>query len=277
MTKSRQSQRALITGASSGIGHELAWCFAKGGYDLVLTARSQKKLQELAAEIEEKTGREALVLPADLEQPQAAEQLYRQLQRRKIEIDLLVNNAGFGTYGLFVQKKLSEEIAIANLNMLTPVKLTRLFLPAMLAKGSGGILNVASIAAFLPGPFMSSYNASKAFLLSHSAALQAELIDSGVTMTVLCPGVTKTSFSDRAGVSKRGSWGREVRTSTATSVAKAGFQGFLAGQAMVIPGWQNYLIILLPRLLPRFLLLKMMYMANRPAKKEKIERKLRNN
>lgn len=261
MAGARQIGRALITGASSGIGWELAWEFARGGYDLVLVARSRKRLQELAGAISKEEGRDAMVMVADLEQSGTAEKIYRQLQQKKVSIDVVVNNAGFGIYGPFSRNRLSQEIAMAQLNMLAPVNLSRLFLPAMLKKGRGGILNVASIAGFLPGPFLSGYNASKAFLLFHTEALSAELAGSGVGVTVLCPGVTETAFFARARVPKRARWASRNRMSAAT-VARAGYRGFLAGKTIVIPGLQNRLLVLLPRLLPRFLIRHIVRLAN---------------
>jgi short-subunit dehydrogenase len=182
---------ALITGASSGIGRELATLFARDGYDLTLVARDRAMLARIGDELTRVHGVAVDVIAQDLSHPNAAAEVYRELKRRSIKIDVLVNNAGFGTYGPFVDSDAATESEMLQLNIVALTKLTRLFLEDMLAKREGRILNVASTAAFQPGPLMAVYYASKAYVLSFSEALANELRDSGVTVSTLCPGPTQ--------------------------------------------------------------------------------------
>src|SRR5271156_1552208 len=191
-------QTALITGASFGIGSEFARIFAREGYNLVLVARSADKLRQLASELEKAHGTRSLILAADLTEPGASAYVLDQTTRADIQVDVLVNNAGFGQYGLFVEKDLEECLPQIQLNVTTLTHLTRLYLPAMVGRQSGRILNVASTAAFQPGPLMAVYFATKAYVLYLSEALSNELQETGVTVTCLCPGPTATEFQERA-------------------------------------------------------------------------------
>src|SRR3954454_3939709 len=198
--KTGTRQTALITGASGGIGLELARVFAAHGYDLVLVARSGGKLEELAGELRTRHGIEARVIAKDLARPESPEELFRELETAGVTVDVLINNAGFATFGPFVAADLHAELEELQLNVVTLTHLTKKLLPAMVARKRGGVLNVASTAAFQPGPFMAIYYATKAYVLSFSEALAAELEGQGVTISVLCPGPTETGFTARAGL-----------------------------------------------------------------------------
>src|SRR5579864_3658891 len=192
------TQTALITGASFGIGAEFARIFAREGYNLVLVARSADKLRQIASELEKAHGTRSLILAADLTDPGAPAYVVDQTTRADIQVDVLVNNAGFGQYGFFAQNDLEECLRQIQLNVATLTHLTRLYLHAMIERKNGGILNVASTAAFQPGPLMAVYFATKAYVLHFSEALANELRESGITVTCLCPGPTATEFQKRA-------------------------------------------------------------------------------
>src|SRR5271170_2823541 len=193
-----ERKTALITGASFGIGLELARIFAREGCNLVLVARSADKLRQLASELEKAHGTRSLILAADLTEPAAPAYVLDQTTRADIPVDVLVNNAGFGQYGLFAENDLEECLRQIQLNVTTLTHLTRLYLPAMIERESGGVLNVASTAAFQPGPLMAVYFATKAYVLHFSEALANELHGTDVTVTCLCPGPTATEFAKRA-------------------------------------------------------------------------------
>lgn len=248
----KQNQTVLITGASNGIGYEFAKYFARQGYGrLVLAARSENKLRALAADLKKEHGTESLVVDLDLSIDQAADELARRLAENKIEVDILINNAGFGVYGPFADNSLETQSQMLKLNMLTLTRLTWLLLPAMRRKKSGGILNVASTASFQPGPLMACYYATKAYVLSFSEALHEELRGTGVAVSALCPGPTRTGFQEAAQIQKI----RLVQwlTMDMPEVVEAGYQGLMKNQAVVIPGSTNKILVFLQRLTPRFL------------------------
>src|SRR5271163_4059267 len=193
-----ERKTALITGASFGIGLELARIFAREGYNLILVARSADKLRQLASELEKAHGTRSLILATDLTEPGAPAYVLDQTTRAGIHVDALVNNAGFGQYGFFVENDLEECLRQIQLNVTALTHLTHLYLPAMVGRQSGRILNVASTAAFQPGPLMAVYFATKAYVLHLSEALANELQETGVTVTCLCPGATVTEFHKRA-------------------------------------------------------------------------------
>ena len=246
-----ERQTALVTGASGGIGWELAREFAAGGYDLVLVARTVGKLEELAQELRSRHQATVRVLPKDLAQPNSAEEVFQELEGAGATVDVLVNNAGFGTFGPFSQIELAVELEELQLNVVTLTHLTKRFLPGMLARRRGGVLNVASTAAFQPGPFMAVYYATKAYVLSFSEALAEEMQETGVVISVLCPGPTATGFTARAGLGDS-----KLQVSNAAAVARAGYQGFREGQRIVIPGFNNKLLAESVRLMPRKLVTK---------------------
>lgn len=240
----------LITGASSGIGRELARIFAREGYDLVLVARRQSPLQQLARELKERYNSGIRIIIKDLEQPQAAEDIFTELQEAGITLDVLVNNAGFGASGPFSESNLDRDLALLQVNVLALTALTRLFLPAMLKRKQGRILNVASTAAFQPGPYMAAYYASKAYVLSFSEAIAVELQGTGVTVTTLSPGPTVTEFAKRANM--RSSMMKSAfTTQDARAVAESGYKGLMRGKGVVIPGLFNQVGISAVKFLPR--------------------------
>jgi uncharacterized protein len=240
---------ALITGASFGIGMELARIFAREGHNLVLVARTADKLRQLASEFEKGHGTRSLILATDLTEPGASAYVLDQTTRADIQVDVLVNNAGFGQYGLFAENDLEECLRQIQLNVTTLTQLTRLYLPAMIERKSGRILNVASTAAFQPGPLMAVYYATKAYVLHFSEAIANELQGTGVTVTCLCPGPTATEFQKRANIAgirltKYG--GMDART-----VAEDGYRALMAGKPAVISGFRNWLVAQSVRFAPR--------------------------
>ncbi|MCA9779044.1 MAG: SDR family oxidoreductase [Candidatus Eremiobacteraeota bacterium] len=237
---------ALITGASTGIGKELAVLHAERGGDMVIVARSEDKLQELKAELESNHGVEVRVLAYDLTDREAPSQIFQQLREEEIEIEFLINNAGFGGVGKFHQREWSDELAMINLNVVALAELTRLFLPAMVARGRGRVLNVSSTASLMPGPLQAVYFATKAFVTSLSNALAEELKDTGVTVTALMPGATETEFARAAGMENTPLF---EKTASARRVAEDGYNGMLAGKLDVISGlnlFQRILLALVP-------------------------------
>jgi short-subunit dehydrogenase len=228
---------ALITGASSGIGLDLARLFANDKHDLVLVARNESALGQVARECRARHGVKVVVLPQDLSHPSAPDEIFAALGQQGVAIDFLVNNAGFGAQGAFAKVDLKTHLDILQVNVVALTHLTRLFLPGMVGRGRGRILNVASTAAFAPGPYMSVYYASKAYVLSQSVALARELRHTGVTVTALCPGPTKTAFQERANMGGAKLFRAGMMTSEA--VALAGYRGFMRGKSFVIPGAAN--------------------------------------
>jgi short-subunit dehydrogenase len=241
---------ALITGASSGIGRSLAQLYARGGYDVVLVARRESSLEALAEEIRG-IGRAAHVFAADLSQHGSAEALRERIDQAHIEADVLVNNAGVGMQGRFDALPLDRQLAMLQLNVTSLTALTRLYLPQMIARNRGGVLNVASTAAFQPGPLMAVYYASKAFVLSFTEAIAEEVSETALKVSCLCPGPTHTGFVEAAGM--QGSRLFTGGAMSAEDVARLGYDGWQAGRRLVIPGVQNRLGTLLVRFTPRAL------------------------
>ncbi len=254
---------ALITGASAGLGLELAHLFAADGHDVVLVARRMDRLEALAAELGDRYGIEATPLAADLAQADAPTQLYDTIRRCGIDIHFLVNNAGFGTNGPFVELDLQRELDLVQVNVKALVHLTRLFLPAMVERGSGRVLNVGSTAGFQPGPFMASYYASKAFVNHFSEALWVELKGTGVTVTVHCPGATATEFGSVAG-SDRSKLFRGKIVADAKDVAREAYESMHAGKRMVVHGLKNRFLIQAQRVGTRAMALGVTAKLNRP-------------
>ena len=243
-------QTALITGASSGIGLDLARLFARDRYDLVLVARSEAKLREIASELQKECNITATVIVADLAQPDAPRRIAGELRAKSISIDALVNNAGYGLAGPFVETDLQRELDMIQVNVAALTHLTKLAVREMVARRSGKILNVASTAAFQPGPLMAVYYATKAYVLSFSEALADELRDSGVTVTTLCPGPTQTGFASVADMESSRLF-RVFRPASSADVARAGYEGMKRGRRVVIPGIRNKLLVQSLRVSPR--------------------------
>lgn len=241
---------ALITGASTGIGREFAYLCAHAGYDVVLTARSEARLEELAGEVRQRTGRKAFTLPIDLADPAAPSQLYKRVAGLDVAVEVLINNAGFGLVGRFWELDEGEQMQIIQLNIGALTHLSRLFLPDFIARRRGYILNVASTAAFQPGPLMSVYYASKAYVVSFSEALHNEARDHGVKVTCLCPGPTQTEFDKRSGASGTKLF-KDGNAMSALSVAQIGWEALKAGKPLVVAGGLNALMAFLTRFAPR--------------------------
>jgi len=239
----------LITGASGGIGYELALLFARDRYDCVLVARSHDRLTALASRLESEFGIKTLVLAKDLSKPATVDEIYEEVSAATLKVDVLVNNAGFPVYGRFVETDLSAELEMLQVNVVALTALTKLFVRGMVERRQGRILNLASTAAFVPGPLMAVYYASKAYVLSFSEALANELKGTGVTVTALTPGATRTGFQERGKMEDA----RLIKgtLSDAASVALAGYRGLMAGKTVVIPGLSNKLLPVVVRLSPR--------------------------
>jgi short-subunit dehydrogenase len=246
----------LITGASSGIGLELARIFAREGHALVLVARSRQRLEEIGAELKPAQVR---AIAKDLSVAGAAEEIHREVP----QVDVLVNNAGFGVYGKFAETPLEDELGMMHLNMTALVILTKLYLPAMIAAGKGKIMNVASTAAFQPGPLMAIYYATKAFVLSFSEAIGNELEGTDVTVTALCPGPTATGFQDR-GKMENSNLVKGKKIMDARAVAEAGYRAMMSGKPFVIPGVKNKLLAQSVRFSPRSMVTKIVRKMQEP-------------
>jgi uncharacterized protein len=244
------NQTALITGASSGIGYELAKLFAKDHYNLVLVARSAPKLTQFADELQRQFGITANAIPLDLTAAPAPRLLFDQLQREGIAVDILVNNAGYGVLGEFAKVSLEENLGQIQLNIAALSHLTKLFLAPMIERRSGRIMNVASTAGFQPGPLMAVYYATKAYVISFSEALANELTGTGVTVTCLCPGPTDTGLQARAGTENTALF-KALRPMDAKTVARDGYRGLMAGKTLVISGFRNWLVAESVRFSPR--------------------------
>jgi len=232
-TETQQGKTALITGASSGIGKEMARIHAQRGGDLVLVARSQDKLEALKQELEGEYGISATVIVGDLTQLATVDAVYDQVKAAGIEVDYLVNNAGFGGHGLFHERDWEADLAMINLNVIALTALTRKFLPGFVARNSGRVLNVSSTASLMPGPLQAVYFATKAFVTFLSNAIAEELRETDVTVTALLPGATATGFAATSGMDKTNLFSK---TATAESVAFDGYEGMLKGKLDVISG-----------------------------------------
>jgi short-subunit dehydrogenase len=230
---------ALVTGASSGIGRELARVLAREGHDLILVARREPELRALAAELKSRYGADSTIIGADLGEPGATTRVFDEVAAAGLTVDVLVNNAGLGGHGRFADTDLGFEQGVLAVNVVALTELTKLFLPAMIGRGRGRVLNVASTAAFQPGPFMAVYYASKAYVLSFTEALAEELSGTGVTATALCPGVVATGFQEAGGLDGDLPLLRSPGAKSAEYVAQAGYDGMARGKRIVIPGALN--------------------------------------
>jgi short-subunit dehydrogenase len=240
---------ALITGASGGIGKELAYQFAKDGHPVILVARSADKLTAIGENLKSTYNIDVITVVKDLSREEEIQSLYEELKNKKMHVDYLVNNAGFGLYGKFIETALDEELNMIDLNIRALTHLTKLFLPDMVKRNRGKILNIASVSAFMPGPLMTVYYATKAYVLSFTEALENELRGTNVMVSALCPGPTKTGFSDRAQLSNSKlfqSGAMDVET-----VTKVGYKKFMKGQTVIVPGVQFRLATFIPRFVPR--------------------------
>lgn len=240
---------ALITGASTGIGREFADLAAADGYDVILVARSEPLLQSIAADIRHKFNRNVLVVPKNLVQPHGAREVFDAVRSAGVEVEVLVNNAGFGLLGKFWELDEREQVDMIQLNIAALTDLTRLFLPGLIERRQGKIMNVASTAAFQPGPLMAVYYATKSYVVSFSEAVHNEARDFGVTVTCLCPGPTQTEFDKRAGAGNTKLFSSR-NIMSARKVAEIGWKGMKRGKPLVIAGTMNRLMAFLTRFAP---------------------------
>jgi short-subunit dehydrogenase len=253
----------LITGASAGIGLEFARLFAADGYRLVISGSNTELLEKTAVRLREELGAQVDAIAENLGVPGAASRLVKKLRDRGIEIDVLVNNAGIGVYGMYAETDGEKESQLLFVNIVALTELTKLLLKPMLSRGEGRILNVGSTAGFVPGPGMAVYYASKAYVLSFSEALANELKGTGITVTVLCPGPTSTDFQQRAGMSANRLF-NSMKPMSAARAAKKGYLAMLRGQAVVIPGLANKAAAAASRLIPRDLIPLVVRAINEP-------------
>ena len=241
---------ALITGATSGIGLELTLLLASDGLDLILVARNEERLSEVKNELSNKYQINIKTIAKDLSKPESSKEIYNETKDH--EINILINNAGFGDYGEFIKSDWQTQEKMINLNIISLTHLTKFFLPQMIERKEGKILNVASTAAFQPGPYMSVYFATKAYVLSFSEALAEEIKHTGITITTLCPGPTRTGFEKESKTEAAGLFaGPNVMT--AVEVASYGYRAMLKGQRIAIPGIQNKILATLAKISPSFL------------------------
>jgi short-subunit dehydrogenase len=255
------AKTAFITGATTGIGYELSKLFAEDQYNLVLVARNEAKLTERKAELEEQYGVLVIVIPKDLSKPEAPREIYDVLQKAGIEVDALVNNAGFGLLGKFAENDLQTELNMIQLNITSLTALTKLFLRDMLRRGRGKIMNVASTAGFVPGPLMAVYYATKAYVISFSRAIANEVNGAGLTVTAVCPGATETEFAERAGFGKM--WMNKMNYMSAQKVARIGYKKFQKGKPLVITGFLNNLMIKAQIFFPRRFIIAIIHFLNK--------------
>ena len=253
---------ALITGASSGIGLALAEALARRGRNLILVARQREALESIACELTQRFGVEVLFRVCDLSEPLQLSGLLHELEQSEHAIDLLVNNAGLGSCGAFVAQDWSREQQLIEVNILALARLCHAIGNVMAGQGSGQILNVASLAGFQPGPWMSNYYASKAYVLHFSEGLREELREHGVSVSVLCPGPTRSAFFRRARLDSRPLEGSKLLMS-AEELALYTVKALEKKRALIIPGWRNRLLAMAPRLVPRWLLRRVSARLNR--------------
>lgn len=259
-----EGQVALVTGASAGIGVDLAECFAQGGYDLILAARTESALREVADRLSKTYGVKAMAITADLGAIGGGEKLAAAIAQRGLAVDVLVNNAGFGHAGAFAGSDRATQLGMIDLNDRALVELTHIYWPGMLERRRGGVLNVASTAAFQPGPLMAIYYASKAFVLSFSEALWEEARGTGVKVSCLCPGPTVSKFRERAGTGKT-RLGTTSQPMESMPVAKMGYDAFQQNERVKVTGVRNAILAGAGKFLPRETLLKLVRKLQSPA------------
>jgi short-subunit dehydrogenase len=244
------SKTALITGATAGIGRELATLFAKDGYNLCIVARTGADLEQAARELQTGYGVEVTTIAKDLMEPDGAFEVCAEVDNMGLQIDVLVNNAGQGLYGQFVDTDVRRELAIVRLNIDATIVLTKHFLQKMVSRGEGRILNLASIASRTPGPWQSVYHATKAFVLSWTEAIRHEVKDTGVTITALMPGATDTDFFNKADMNESKMVQDKSSLDNAADVAKAGYEALMAGDDKVVAGAKNKMQVAMSNVTP---------------------------
>ncbi|NOU05110.1 MAG: SDR family oxidoreductase [Hyphomicrobiaceae bacterium] len=256
---SERTSVVVITGGSEGLGRALGSKFAAGGHNIILVARDSEKLNRAAEEIRKTTSHAVLTIAIDLTEPDAASRLKSILDQARLQVEILVNNAGIGNFG--PREKMNESTLrmLLELNIRATTELTYTFLPEMIASGKGGILNVASMSAFIPMPYMSIYAASKSFVFSMSRSLDQEVRHTGTRVIVLAPGIVDTLFLAKAGM-KRSLWLSLMPTMDADDVARVGYEGFVAGRGVIIPGAANMIVAAILKILPHAPLMRLLHL-----------------
>lgn len=247
----KENKYTLITGGSEGIGFELAKLFAKDKNNIILAARNEEKLLRAKNDLEDKFGIKVEIIVCDLSKIDGVNKLIKAVDENNLPVDNLINNAGIGSFGPFYEAVDNFENTLININIISLTELTKYFLKKMIKEGNGGIMNVASTAAFVGGPKMAMYYSSKAYVLSLTEAIHDEVKDKGIRVSCLCPGPVKTSFQEKAGIQKSDKAKKYLMT--AEQVAKEGYKGFLKGKAIIIPGFKNKILVLGNKLIPRAL------------------------
>ncbi len=263
----------LVTGASTGIGYELAKLFAKDGYKLFIVSRDLQKLDKVAAELAQEYNTEVIPVQKDLFKKEEAFELYDEIKMRGIDIDILVNNAGQGQYGEFTDTDINREIDIINLNIVSVVILTKLFLQDMVKRGNGKILNLSSIASKVPGPWQSVYHGTKAFIQSFTEAIRSEVKDKGITVTALLPGATATDFFNKADMLAAKNV-QDGKLADASEVAQDGYDALMKGDDMVVSGFKNKMQVAMGNILPDETVANKVYKQQAP--KEEEQEKVKN-
>lgn len=263
---------ALVTGATMGIGLELAKLLAQDGYNLVIVARDENALLETAASLQNEYNIQVHTISKDLFEKNAAFEVYNETKQRGFNIDILINDAGQGEYGLFLDTDIERELAIIQLNICSLTVLTKIFLRDMVARGSGRILNLSSIASKLPGPWQSVYHGTKAYVQSFTEAVREEVKDTGVTLTLLLPGATDTDFFRKAGM-EESKIVQEEKLSDPVDVAKDGYKAMMKGEDMIVSGFKNKMMVGMGAVTPDEILAKQMEKKQRPVSDEWEERK----
>lgn len=260
MSKIDQRSYTLITGGTSGIGYELAKCFAKEGHNLIIVGRSKEKIEKFKESFKiYNISIEGIEL--DLSVDNACEQLFDFVDKKNLVVDCLVNNAGVGSFGYFHEVDMKKDMDLIQVNIRVVTEITKWFLSRMVAHEHGGIINIASTAAFSAGPKMNVYYASKAYVLSFTEALHEEYKDKGIRVSCICPGPVATDFQTRAGIKKSNAAKRYMMTSK--EVAEVGYKGYKKGKLIIIPGFKNKLLIFINKLMPRSISRKIIMKMNK--------------
>lgn len=250
----------LITGGSDGIGLELAKLFAENKHNLIIIARNKNRLEDIKNKFENEYGIKVEIIQCDLSVDKSYKKILKVVEEKKLIVDNLINNAGVGSFGFFCESEDGFEEKLININIISLTTLTKYFVKDMIKRKEGGILNVASTAAFVSGPKMSMYYSSKSYVLSLTEALHDEVKNLGVRVSCLCPGPVKTSFQEKAGIQKSEKAKKYIMD--ASKVAREGYSGFLKGKALIIPGYKNKLLVLGSRIIPRALSRKIVFKSN---------------
>ena len=250
----------LITGATTGIGYELAKIYAKEGNNLILVARDEERLSEVKEELD-LYNIKVYILSLDLSEDNSCEKVLDFVNKKNLSVDILINNAGIGSFGYLSEIEMEKELKLIDVNIRALTELTKTFLPTMISHGEGGIMNVASTAAFCAGPKMATYYASKSYVLNFTEALYEELKGSEIKVSCSCPGPVKTTFQEKSGIRK--SEAAKKALMTPKEVAEIAYRDFKKGKLLIIPGFKNKLIILLNKLIPRALSRKIILLMNK--------------